>query len=45
METSKAKAAEAGEETPSAPKIILLFFFDLNQGTIGLMLLLEFLGR
>jgi hypothetical protein len=44
-ETSKAEAAEAGEETPLAPKIILLFFFDLNQGTIGLMLLLEFLGR
>ena len=38
------EAVEAVEETTLAPKVILLFFFDLNQGTIGLMLLLEFLG-
>jgi hypothetical protein len=30
VETSKTEATEAVEETPSAPKVILLFFFDLN---------------
>jgi hypothetical protein len=43
--TSKAEAVEVVEETTTAPKVTFLFFFDLNQGTTCLMLLLEFLGR
>jgi hypothetical protein len=27
------------------PKVMFRFFFDLNQGTTGLMLLLEFFSR
>jgi hypothetical protein len=44
-ETSKAEATEAVEETHSAPEVILLFLFNLNQGIFDIMLLLKFLGR
>jgi hypothetical protein len=44
-ETSKAETAKVVEETTLPPKVMFRFFFDLNQGTTGLMLLLEFFSR
>ena len=44
-ETSMVENAEVVEDTTSTSKVMFFFFFDLNQGTSGLMLLLEFLSR